>query len=182
MVITDIKNTKIKVDNEAHGGAILYTAKLLDYKWRSEFIREYDYLFFESDLSITQCGTEHTFRSCEEKEIFFYNGEFHDKPQDEIEPLALLDEEEVKKWVAAASKLIGLGYIFHNGEWLSKEEIEKQERLEAAYDLYLCGWHEGVKGWGATLNFNDFCYAIENNHIVDYVAIVDKTGYHKGEL
>lgn len=182
MVITDIKNTKIKVGNRKHSDEIQDAAAEFGYSFSdgTKFKKNITHYFFDLDGDLTQLdnGDDDFFYSCEEKEIWFYNGEFHDKPQDEIHT-----KSKFKKEVRAISKLRDLGFIYHNGEWISKEEIKKQERLEAAYDLYLCAWHEGVKGWGNTLSFEDFCLSVEKNHMsIDYLAIVDKTGYRKGEL
>ena len=210
MVITDIKNCKISVENKYHFNSILFAAKLLGYKENCKGLGHTNAgnLFFHNDMRVGFTSDYDWFCDHEYEEIWFYNGEFHDKPQDEIEwrngdecVCEYFDHERNKgdnliyvsvhpthkdhsivyaKYVAVPYFSVATSML---SKPISKEEIERQERLEAAYDLYLCGWHEGVKGWGASLSFKDFCLSVESNHMgIDYLAIVDKTGYRKGEL
>ena len=104
--VTDIKNTKIRVENEEHSNDIQKIAGKFGYKWRGD-----------------DC-----FEANQYKEIFFYNGEFHDKPQNEIDLDVSGQLDRLLEGNKAKEKLSKLGYIFHQGEWLYKEEIEKQRQ------------------------------------------------------
>lgn len=201
MVLTNINKTKIRAKNLKEAELIRNAAAFLGYEspyfilCNPSFKGEI-FLYFESFRVHVDSDYQH-FKKYFDKEIFFYDDHFHATPKDKQEnkePISIDDveiDEDEKKNVEIAKgkavikkafiKLAELGYSFNSGEWLSKEEEEKKAKLEAAYDLYLCAWHEDVKGWGGTLSFDKFCYAIEKGHIIDYVAIVDKTGYSKGD-
>ena len=144
--VTDIKNTKIRVENEEHSKAIQKDAFDMGYAWddgNSTFFSNRSFIFFDDGLEIMSCDAPQTFERDKAKEIFFYNGEFHDKPQDEIDLdvsgqldkllESIKDESEAKKEKIKSlekglEKLSALGYEYHQGEWLSKEEIEKQRK------------------------------------------------------
>ena len=193
--VTDIKNTKIRVENEEHSKAIQKDAFDIGYAWddgNSTFFSNRSFIFFDDGLEIMSCDAPQTFERDKAKEIFFYNGKFHDKPQDEIDldVSGQLDKllesikgeseakkEKIKSLEKGLEKLSALGYEYHQGEWLSKEEIEKHERLKAAYDLFCTFKDEaGVVGY---CNYEKW---FETQPIDSWLAIVDKTGYSKGEL
>ena len=197
--VTDIKNTKIRVENEDSQKIVIDAMSKLGAEasvvggLNGEFL-----LFVTKNYLIMHCGNNiDFFERDKNKEIWFYNGEFHDKPQDDQ-----CDEIEWKNGDECAYKHIkgvvytyigahpskqghfvfneeqGITYI-HNDyleKPLSKEEIEKHERLEAAYDLY------------CDLNINKesrFCFNIwkeEAEFTGRWLRVVDKTGYRKGEL
>jgi len=192
MVITDIKNTKIRVENEEHSKAIQKDAFDMGYAWddgNSTFFSNRSFIFFDDGLEIMSCDAPQTFERDKAKEIFFYNGEFHDKPQDEIDLdvsgqldkllESIKDESEAKKEKIKSlekglEKLSALGYEYHQGEWLSKEEIEKQETLDSAYDLYIkCECDEDAPSYD---------WFVQSEAREAWVKAVAFTGYRKGEL
>ena len=173
MVITDIKNTKIRVENEEHSKAIQEAAFELGYYWgKSGYeIQATNYLdmYFINDYLI---GFEPSgvFNSNKQKEIWFYNGEFHDKPQDE-------KFDAIEMYKKSAHKLFELGYEYDiQGEkWLSKEEIEKQmedELIKKVSDML------NTKGFG---HDKLMLKCLLSHGFLD-LSSVDKTGYRKGEL
>jgi len=183
MVITDIKNTKIKVENEDHSKAIQEAAFKLGFRWGSgdKYVQntERKSLFFWASERIYIPSVE-VFEGNDGCEIFFYNGEFHDKPQGEVDLdvsgqldkllESIKDESEAKKEKIKSlekglEKLSALGYEYHNGEWLSKEEIAAKERE--------CELHEIAEFMKQDKSPSD-CEAIYN-----YITY---KGYRKGEL
>lgn len=84
MIITDIKNCKIRVESKEHSKAIQESAFEYGFKWLfSESLSPIatSFIFFEEDEIITQGKNEKDFIDSEEKEIFFYDNNFHDEPQ-----------------------------------------------------------------------------------------------------
>ena len=159
--------------------AIQEAAFKLGFRWGSgdKYVQntELKSLFFWASERIYIPSVE-VFEGNDGCEIWFYNGEFHDKPKDEIDLDVSGQLDRLLEGNKAKEKLIQLGYSLHQGEWLSKEEIEKQERLEAAYDLY-CAWNIHKE--------SRFCFNVWKEEVEftgKWLRVVDKTGYRKGEL
>ena len=202
MVITDIKNCKISVENKYHFNSILFAAKLLGYKENCKGLGHTNAgnLFFHNDMRVGFTSDYDWFCDHEYEEIWFYNGEFHDKPQDDVEwkngDIAFAEfssHDEIKfiglssnKAVAICECITDEKKVILDKFWVSdllkekpltKEEIEKQERLEAAYHLYyLANSKVGNKvqtyeGWVESSKCCDF-----------WLSIIEETGYRKGEL
>ena len=166
MVITDIKNTKIRAESDYHSEEIQKAALKLGCYWfdGDSRIGHYNFIFFDRDLLMSQSGNSDLFENNSvEKEIFFYNGEFHNKPQDD-DLMQFCGERFDDMKDAAVSKLLEIGYEFH-GEWLSKEEIAAKERE--------CELHEIAEFMKQDKSPSD-CEAIYN-----YITY---KGYRKGEL
>ncbi len=85
MVITDIKNKKIRVESEERYNLIVNRFLCLGYTTRQSGLtwNSVNYLFFWEDKKVGYSSGIAYFNDYEGEEIFFYNGDFHDKPQDE---------------------------------------------------------------------------------------------------
>ena len=104
----------------------------------------------------------------EEQGIAYIHNDYLEKPQDEIPTFKDENNKEIiSKWHRAFIKIKGLGYEYHNGEWLSKEEIEKQEKINNMTSVL----------WGSDLGIGSF----------DAKSLAEKlvnigVEYRKGEL
>lgn len=212
MVITDIKNTKIRVENEEHSEDIQNLAGKFGYKWRGEDFFKVScvsarHLYFSKNCHEISFGDGvNNFEEKEHKEIFFYNGEFHDKPQDEIDGWdGDLPNIGVDCVFTPDNTMWGFNYVedfrgqvlHYSGErfvfmlhdekerledesiivsridkgvfkpYVSKEEIEKQERLEAVELMMQIGSTGGI------FDSNELKWACEKLY---------NAGYRKGDL
>ena len=171
MVITDIKNTKIKVENEEHKYEILTKANEYGFiSLRSVPSKYKTYLYFTGGMDVLTGICKFSFNEHQEKEIFFYNGEFHDKPQDELFVSCSLDD--IFEADKAKHKLFEIGFIYYQGEWVPKEEIEKQKADEeikeiAEFIRSMCVKHRAPKG---------------DEISIDAAKALHEAGYRKGEL
>ena len=174
MVITDIKNTKIRVDSEIDKNVVIKA--LVDNggvtSCDMSVLKGKKLIFVDVEMDILHCDDDLDFFNTDPaKEIFFYNGEFHDMPQDEdkiaVSEILELADEAVISGNKASHKLIELGYEYHQGGWISKEEIDKQEKVKKLTSVL----------WGSDLGIDGFDANVLAEKLIDLGV-----EYRKGEL
>ena len=94
-----------------------------------------------------------------------------DKPQNEIDLDVSGQLDRLLEGNKAKEKLAKLGYIFHQGEWLSKEEIENKKKNEFVNSLSMEIMNNVKVNDGSV---GDYRY--------DIAVYLYDAGYRKGEL